>query len=348
VLREVLGRDPLLANGDALYDSARVPHDTRWDLPLPTRSETLRFMTDVLSRARDATRQLDDPNVRYFAQLAIFHEDMHAEALAYTRQTHGYSAPRISTDEHTPTELGPWPGDVEVPGGTYRLGAIEGRDPFVFDNEKWAHELEIEPFKIARAPVTNAEYLEYVNAGGAPPLYWVSVEGEWRLRRYDRIEPLPPHHPVIHISHDEAMTYCAWAKRRLPTEAEWEVAASGYDKWTYPWGDDPPNPERANLDALARRTVDVSAHAAGDSQFGCRQMLGNVWEWTATRFAPYPGFKVDPYKEYSEPWFHTPHMVLRGGAWPTRSRLIRNTWRNFYPPHRRDVFAGFRTCAITP
>jgi iron(II)-dependent oxidoreductase len=226
------------------------------------------------------------------------------------------------------------------------LGAIRGRDRFVFDNEKWAHEVTVAPFKIARAPVTNEDYAKYVDAGGPAPVYWVKRDNEWFVRRYDRIEPLQPYQPVVHVSWDEANAYCAWAKRRLPTEAEWELAASGPLKKTYPWGDDRPTPEHANLDGRARGLVDVAAHPAGDSRYGCRQMLGNVWEWTSTRFAPYPGFEVDPYKEYSEPWFHTPHMVLRGGAWITRSRLLRNTWRNFYPPHRRDVWAGFRTCAL--
>jgi iron(II)-dependent oxidoreductase len=112
-----------------------------------------------------------------------------------------------------------------------------------------------------------------------------------------------------------------------------------------PWGDALPTLEHANLDAHRGGTIDVAACSRGDSPYGCRQMIGNVWEWTSTRFGPYPGFVIDPYAEYSAPWFETPHMVLRGGAWTTRARLLRNTWRNFYPPERRDVLAGFRTCA---
>jgi iron(II)-dependent oxidoreductase len=129
----------------------------------------------------------------------------------------------------------------------------------------------------------------------------------------------------------------------LPTEAEWEVVAAASGR-RYPWGEEPPDPLRANLDGRASGPVEVSAFAAGDSAFGCRQMLGNVWEWTASDFLPYPDFVVDPYKEYSVPWFGT-HKVLRGGSWITRGRLIRNTWRNFYQPQRRDMYAGFRTCA---
>jgi len=152
----------------------------------------------------------------------------------------------------------------------------------------------------------------------------------------------------------EAEAYCNWAGRRLPTETEWEIAASAEasrdgpglsaDRRHYPWGNDPPTPERANLDWRNLGLVEVGALADGDSAFGCRQMIGNIWEWTADDFEPYPGFTVDPYKEYSKPWFGT-HKVLRGGCWATRSLLIRNTWRNFYTPDRNDVWAGFRTCA---
>jgi gamma-glutamyl hercynylcysteine S-oxide synthase len=244
-------------------------------------------------------------------------------------------------------DAGPWPGDVEVPGGTFQLGAPEDGGGFVFDNEKSAHPVTVAPFAIARAPVTNTEYAHYLDAtGAAAPVYWRRGEhGGWLVRRYDRLVPLPPHQPVIHVSWYEADAYCRWAHRRLPTEAEWELAAATPDKRTFPWGDAPPSPAHANLDARAAGPVDVAACPTGDSLYGCRQLIGNVWEWTATRFAPYPGFVVDPYAEYSAPWFATPHMVLRGGCWATRGRLLRNTWRNFYPPDRSDVLAGFRTCA---
>ena len=157
-----------------------------------------------------------------------------------------------------------------------------------------------------------------------------------------------PHraHPIIHVNWFEAEAWCRWAKRRLPTEAEWELAAATPEKQRYPWGEEAPSAERANLDGRALGCVAVGAHSAGDTAAGCRQMLGNVWEWTSSVFAPYPGFVVDPYKEYSEPWFTGEYRVLRGGCWATRSRLIRTTWRNFYTRDRRDVFGGFRTCAL--
>jgi iron(II)-dependent oxidoreductase len=163
-------------------------------------------------------------------------------------------------------------------------------------------------------------------------------------RLYDRILPLPRTQPVIHVNWHEAEAYCRWAGRRLPTEAEWELAASGFSKARYPWGEEPPAPGLARLDACSLGCAPVTDYIGGDSPCGCRQMIGNVWEWTASDFLPFPGFVVDPYKEYSQPWFGAERKVLRGGCWATRSRLIRNTWRNYFQKDRRDIFAGFRTC----
>jgi len=404
-LRHLRNEKPLLENGDRLYNSTDVAHDTRWELLLPTRASTLGYMNEVLERcvARiENSAQLADDEF-YFYWLTTFHEAMHAEALAYTRQTLGYAAPSFAaTTETLNSSGGSCAGDVEVPGGKFLIGATK-ETPFVFDNEKWAHEVEIKPFRIARAPVTNGEYLAFVEAGGyrerrywsddgwqwlesggAPqleksfakffnkrlnepieiaafkerldhPVYWQPLDnGRWQQRKYDRYVLLNEDLPVVHVSWYEAEAFCNWAGRRLPTETEWEVAASGElaDNRTglssrrrhYPWGDQAPSAEVANLDWRAGGLVEVGAHASGDSAFGCRQMIGNVWEWTANTFQPYPGFSIDPYKEYSKPWFGT-HKVLRGGCWASSSLLIRNTWRNFYTPDRRDVWAGFRTCA---
>jgi iron(II)-dependent oxidoreductase len=275
------------------------------------------------------------------------------------------------------TEIaGPCPGDVDIPSGTYMLGGT--RDlPFVFDNEKWAHPVQVRSFRIARAPVTNAEFAEFVDDGGYErrelwsesgwtwrervnakhPVYWQRAHGEALLHReYDQVVQLEPHLPVIHVNWYEAEAYCRWAHRRLPTQGEWEMAASieptsngqapPMQKRLFPWGNEPPTPERANLDLRAERCIPVNWLPAGDSAFGCRQMIGNVWEWTADDFEPFPGFTIDPYKEYSRPWFGGTHKVLRGGAFATRSRLMRNSYRNFHTPDRRDVLAGFRTCSL--
>lgn len=374
VLRHAGGRPPIRSDGDSLFDSSAVPHDTRWDLPLPTRAHTLRYMNQVqqqiLDKLHGAPPTADEV---YFILLSIFHEDMHTEAFTYTRQTLAYPPPTFHSDRDesaASSSPGPWPGDVIIPGGTYLLGAGP-EEPFVFDNEKWAHPVELEAFAIARAPVTQSEFMAFVEEDGyrrrewwseegwswreatnaCHPVYWqAQAAGQWLRRDFDRWVQLEPHRPVIQISWHEADAYCRWAARRLPTEAEWEAAASGGPtrvaaKTRFPWGDDPPTAQRANLDGFALGCRDVAELAAGDSGAGCRQLLGNVWEWTQSSFEPYPGFVADPYKEYSQPWFGT-HKVLRGGCWATRARLLRNTWRNFYRAHRSDVWAGFRTCAV--
>ena len=377
ILRQLYGAPRILANGDSIYDSIAIAHETRWDLPLLPMAETLDYMETVLNRLVDrlpagAASETDS----FLYQFATFHEDMHDEAFTWARQTHGYPTPRFEDGPNGAGDAitgGGLPGDVEIPGGTFNLGAAP-EAPFLFDNEKWAYPVTVAPFLMARAPVTNRAYAEFIADGGyasesfwdadgwqwreeasaTHPVYWLSDgDGGWGVRRFDETYDLAPDQPVIHVCWHEANAYCRWAGRRLPSEAEWELAAITRPerrdgllvKQRYPWGDDDPEPAHANLDGFALGCVDVAAHAAGDSAYGCRQMIGNVWEWTSDTFGPFPGFAPDAYKEYSQPLFDQT-KVLRGGAWTTRGRMITGTYRNYFGPDRRDVFAGFRTCAL--
>ncbi|MGH9326077.1 MAG: selenoneine synthase SenA [Terriglobia bacterium] len=398
ILRHLRNQPPIRAEADALYDSARIAHDTRWDLPLPSKAETLTYLAQVLERIAEAPRQervntpspADGYNEAYFIRLGLLHEYMHAEAITYTRQTLGWPAPKISIaesqDNNTQAvkdearEQRPETAaartlleDTEIPGGAFLLGSAPDAT-FVFDNEQWEHAVTLEPFRMARTAVSNEEFAAFVEDGGyqrrewwrekgwqwrerteaTHPVYWQKqAGGHWLRRDFDRWVPLESGLPVLHVNWYEADAYCRWSGRRLPTEAEWEMAASANtagrgattEKRQYAWGNEAPLPDRANLNWQAMGPVNVDALPRGDSAFGCRQMIGNVWEWTATDFAPYPGFAPGPYKEYSAPWFGN-HKVLRGGCWVTRTGLIRNQYRNFYQPHRRDVWAGFRTCAL--
>ena len=382
LLRAINGHEPIRGNEDELYDSTEIDHHTRWGLPLPPRAETYAYMNQVvdlvLERIGSGNLTAEEA---YHVRYGVLHEDMHTEAFSYTRQTLGYPVPsgllEFTGRTRTKEDIGggPLPGDVKIPGGTYMLGAPRD-EPFAFDNEKWAHSAAIEAFSIARAAVTQAEFAAFVDDGAydnealwSPqgwgwcnhaeaehPVYWLRDGAGWSQRAFDRDAPLRPHAPVIHVNWFEADAWCRWAGRRLPTEAEWEVAASrapdpGSDilrgpKRRYPWGNQAPSPARANLDASLGGVVDVAAYPDGDSAWGCRQMVGNSWEWTNSIFQPFPGFTAGPYADYSAPWFAEGRMVLRGGGWATRSRFIWNTWRNFFTPERRDVFAGFRTCAL--
>jgi len=385
VLRHLGKQSPILKQGDELYDSARVAHDTRWHLPLPERDETLVYMQRVLERVIDQASEVihevtdaEGYDQEYLLNLVLLHEQMHDEAITYTRQTLSYPAPEIAVvnkvqwvePEAASSQTADWlTGDAEIPGGKFTLGSVAERG-FVFDNEQLAHEVEIAPFSISKTAVTNGEFKSFVEDGGyrrselwtdegsqwrtamraKHPVHWQREgNGRWLQRNFDQWIALDERLPVVHVNWHEANAFCRWANRRLPTETEWERAASAEPtenlKRRYPWGDNSPTAEHANLDSRALGCIPVDALPAGDSLFGCRQMIGNVWEWTASDFKPYPGFIAGPYKEYSEPWFGN-HKVLRGGCWATRSGLIHNSYRNFYTPDRRDLWAGFRTCAL--
>jgi gamma-glutamyl hercynylcysteine S-oxide synthase len=369
VLRQACGQRPILDYGDALYDSGAIPHDTRWRLVLPSRNETRDYMRRVADRVAQEVCKPDTTDVTlHFARYTVHHYDMHTEALTYTRQTLGFPPPALrglASAGPDDTAEGSLPGDVEMTGGRLLLGALRS-DPFVYDNEKWAHPVIVDKGAIARAAVTQAEFAAFVDDGGyadprlwsdggawlaatdaTQPLYWRRSGNGWQRRHFDAWVELEPNLPVHHVCWWEADAYCRWAGRRLPTETEWEYAATGglVPRSIYPWGDSAPASEYAVTDWRVPGPLPVSACAAGDSPIGCRQMIGNVWEWTSSDFAAYPNFERDAYHENSEQFFGQ-RKVLRGGAWTTRGRLLRSTLRNYFTPDRRDVVTGFRTCPL--
>jgi len=376
VLRAHFGKDSVLGElADKLYDSISISHADRWDLPLLSMDDTLGYMAEVKDAVIEGLEADDlDDEARFMAQFGVFHEDMHTEAFLWGRQTLGYPTPVLkgARDRAHIATAGAHPSYVEIPGGQFEIGAPKGV-PFSFDNERGAHLVDIQPFSIAKAPVTNAEFAAFVADGGYAndalwsedgiawrdqrglmhPGYWIKDGADsWAVRRFDQSLPLADHEPVIHVSWYEANAYAAWAGGRLPREAEWEVAALGapaadgslaLSKRRYPWGEAVNEGAHANLDGYVLGPVDVAAYPDGDSAFGCRQMLGNVWEWCSDTFGPYPGFKPDAYEDYSQFLFGTT-KVLRGGAWTTRSRMMHGTYRNYFEPERWDVFSGFRLC----
>ncbi len=344
-----------------------IGHEERWRLPTPGREQALGYMHSIRDRVLALIDGGLNDRLRYLIAYSVFHEDMHCEALTYLRQTLAYPEPRLAlTRSESVGQSDETLGDAEFAGGTFMLGATENA-PFCFDNEKWAHAVEVQPFVISKAAVTEGEFAAFVADGGYQrrelwslegwgwvqsrqvelPLFWRRAAGGFERRHFDRWIPIDERRTMVHVCWHEAEAWCRWAKRRLPAEVEWEMAAThcADGKRTHPWGEESPCDRRTNMDWSRMGPVAATALTDGESAAGCRQMIGNVWEWTDTTFRPYPGFEPDMYSDYSQTSFHT-RKVLKGGCWVTRSRMIRSTWRNYYQPLRRDVFAGFRSCRL--
>ena len=370
VLQGGLGLEATERGAAQLYDSAAVGHERRWRQEPKSRARLRAYVSAVCDRVIEGLAAGDPtPELQDRVLLGIFHADMHNEASIYMRQALGLPAPIPA--ETVPLAMAPMrEGDITIPGGKFQLGA-ENDDWFAFDNERGPHAVDLASFAIARLPVSQGDLAAFVDAGGyqsqalwsregwswrqalsaEQPCYWRrDGAGGWLRRNFETWHPIEPELPASHVSWYEADAWCRWAGRRLPSEAEWEIAAdvSGTtgtaSKRSYPWGEVGPNAELANLDARVMGCAPRGAYPRGDTPEGCRQLWGNVWEWTTSTFEPYPGFEPGVYAEYSEPWFGA-RKVLRGGCWATRSRMLRNSLRNFFTPDRRDVYAGFRTCA---
>ena len=357
-----------------IYDAVSNPRASRGGLALMQRGEALAFLRAVREKTleRLATDPLDpsDPlRAEGFAyNLVAQHEAQHHETML---QALGLIPDLryepVFRESPRPATYTPDTDMVVVPAGAFPLGS--GRTPLAYDNEQPVHWLELRAFAIDAAPVSSAAYLRFVEDGGYArrelwseqgwrwretagvlhPGAWSREGGGWVEHRFGRVRPLALNRPVVHVSWHEAAAYARWAGKRLPTEAEWEKAASwdvaAHAKRAYPWGDEPPTGEHANLDQRLFGPAEIGAYPRGRSFYGCHQLIGDVWEWTASDFLPYPGFQAFPYREYSEIFFGSEYKVLRGGSWATSSFVARNTFRNWDLPIRRQIFAGFRCAA---
>ncbi|WP_019812608.1 ergothioneine biosynthesis protein EgtB [Saccharomonospora saliphila] len=370
LVRDVGGREPVRPDIDDLYDAFQHPRARRPELPLLGPAEARSYVGEVRSKALDVLERAPLEGRALTRAAFAFgmiaqHEQQHDETMLATHQLRR-GEPVLRAPAPPPRRATAWPGEVVVPGGPFLMGT--SMEPWALDNERPAHEVDVAPFAIDTTPVTNARFAEFVDAGGyrdprwwsaegwryraeheiTAPRFWRREGGTWWRRRFGVDEPVPADEPVMHVSYHEAAAFAAWAGRRLPTEAEWEKAAR-FDPRTgrslrFPWGDDEPAERHANLGQRHLRPAPVGAYPDGASPCGAQQMIGDVWEWTASDFRAYPGFVAFPYREYSEVFFGSDHKVLRGGSFGTDAVAVRGTFRNWDFPIRRQIFAGFR-CA---
>ena len=366
VLREALGLAPLDKGIDDLYDSSTVPHAARWDLEAFDLGRILDWDAAVRARETEALASGDE-RVAPLVALAVFHEDMHAEAFAWTRQALGLARPEPTAELPRADAAGlrsdTASGDVHFEPSVVRVGSLFG-----FDTEALPHEVELEAFALAKHCVDEAQFRAFVEDGGyrrdefwcaagkvfreqralEAPLYWRREDGDWRVRDFDRWRAIEARRPMLHVSWYEASAWCRWARRRLPTEHEWERACKGLEGRRFPWGDEVDG-RRAQTGFATKGDEALLAApdelADGRSEHGLAHLIGNVWEWTASVFEPYVGFEAGCYANYSRPFFGK-RRVLRGGSWATTQRMLSSSMRNFFEPERCDVFAGFRTCAL--
>ena len=363
------GGDParqglLTAQVERLYDAFEHPRSSRVALPLLSPREARSFIGDVRSRVFDALERADaDTPEDLFAHVMVEqHEQQHVETMLATHQLRA-GEPLLGPGTALPPGRQLPSESVLVPAGPFTLGVDGTHEPWSLDNERPAHIVDLPDFRIARAPVTNAQWQAFMDDGGYDDAGWWSTRG-WSHRvesgldrpltwssdgsrtRFGLVEDIPPDEPVQHVCFHEAQAYAAWAGARLPSEQEWEKACA-WDpeegrRRRWPWGDAEWTPDLANLGGDALRPAPVGAFPAGASAYGVEQLIGDVWEWTSSTFEPWPGFVPMLYADYSAPFFGGDFQVLRGGSWAVGGASIRPSFRNWDLPVRRQIFCGLR------
>jgi len=362
---------------DKLYDAFVHSRASRVDLPLLSPTDARAYCATVRGRALDVLDGLPEGHPDAFTfGMVVSHENQHDETMLQALNLRR-GVPLLDRGSAIPAGRAGLAGtSVLVPGGEFVLGVDAATEPYALDNERPAHVVDIPAFRIGRVPVSNGEWRKFIDDGGyhqprwwsatgwahrkqadlMAPLFW---NGDGTRMRFGHLEDVPANEPVQHISYFEAEAYAAWAGARLPTELEWEKACA-WDPDTnsrrrYPWGAGQPTAEQANLGGDALRPAPVGAYPAGASAYQVEQMLGDVWEWTASPLRPWPGFTPMVYDRYSEPFFDEgdlvsgsfvagagDYRVLRGGSWAVASGILRPSFRNWDHPIRRQIFAGVR------
>ena len=372
LVERLTGAEPLHDGFAAMFDPQINPRPTREALPLPSEEQLTGYLERVRHRSLEVLAEIDPRSAPellgrgFVFEMVAEHEEQHQETLLQAMQVLRRPAYPAPGRRSPPPAVERPQGMALVPAGPFDMGcAAPG---FAYDNERPTHRRELPAFEIDRAPTTHGESLEFVEAGGyrrrehwseggwrwcrqrgaEAPRNWTRRKDGWWVRFMDRELPLPEALPVAHVCFWEAEAFASFAGKRLPTEAEWEKAAlwdpeAGRSR-LYPWGDEPPAAQHANLDQLLFEPAPAGAYPQGVSAYGVHQMVGDVWEWTSSRFSAYPGFVAFPYREYSEVFFGGDYRVLRGGSWATRPAVARGTFRNWDFAVRRQIFAGIR-CA---
>jgi iron(II)-dependent oxidoreductase len=339
----------LLEGSDALFNSGTVPHDSRWHLPYPPVDRLLRYLRETFDATQEALVSTPE-EARYFFHLSLLHEDMHGEALLMTLQTLSLPAPPIDSRDPPPSPQRS-AVDVRFEGGEFTMGTECA--PFAFDNERGAHRVRVQPFSIASRPVTQGEFAAFVDATGTcTPPHWRREGAAWQARRFDRWAPIDPNAPMVHVSLEDAIAYCRWAGRRLPTEAEWEYAARAGTTTARWWGNDI-GADRANCNGCGskwdnRLFADVDSFKP--NPFGLYGMLGNAWQWTADCW--HPNYVDAP--EDGSAWKDEScdKHVIRGGSWSNLPVFVRSAARSGSGRNSGDYdyssLTGFRVARDLP